>query len=140
MVGFRSFHGFVRFPQAPQMDEYLTYRETLGYEMKTYRSHLRIFDRYLKEQQKCRELLEPSFFLEMRANLKMEPSSINTAISAARTFFQFLLRRGYYKTTPLEISHISRNIPSCLLFLPQSKRISCSKPCAKGFIKQRGVF
>jgi len=48
---------------APQMDEYLTYRKTLGYEMKTYRSHLGIFDRYLKEQQKCRKLLEPSFSL-----------------------------------------------------------------------------
>ena len=125
---------------APQMDEYLTYRETLGYEMKTYRSHLRIFDRYLKKQQKCRELLEPSFFLEMRANLKIEPSSINTAISAARTFFQFLVRRGYYKNNPLrDIPHLKKHTIVPFIFTPEQTDQLLEAMC-KRFHKTKGRF
>ena len=125
---------------APQMDEYLTYRETLGYEMKKYRSHLRIFDRYLKEQQKCRELLEPSFFLEMRVNLKMEPSSINTAISAARTFFQFLVRRGYYQNNPIQdIPHLKKHTIVPFVFTPEQTDQLLKAMC-KRFHKTKGYF
>jgi site-specific recombinase XerD len=125
---------------APQMNEYLTYRETLGYEMKKYRSHLRFFDRYLEEQQKCWKLLEPSFFLEMRANLKMEPNSINTALSAARTFFQFLVRRGYYKNNPLQnIPHLKKHTIVPFIFTPEQTDQLLEAMCRR-FHKTKGRF
>ena len=87
---------------APQLNEYLAYRQASGYATEPHRSFLLIFDRYLKEKKAHWNVLQPPFFLELRANLKMEPLSVNKVISTARVFFQFLLRRGYYGENPLK--------------------------------------
>ena len=90
---------------APKLEEFLAYRENMGYSIKTYRSYLNIFDRYLKERKAEWDSLCPGFFLDMRANLKMEARSANRIISSARVLFQFLLRREYVGENPL------KNIP-----------------------------
>ncbi len=87
---------------APQLNEYLAYRQASGYATEPHRSCLLIFDRYLKEKKAHWNVLQPPFFLELRANLKMEPLSVNKVISTGRVFFQFLLRRGYYGENPLK--------------------------------------
>ena len=61
---------------AREFDEFVAYREQLGLSTKTLRNVLLIFDRYLKEQKKEPVLLDPLFFLELRSNLEMEPSSV----------------------------------------------------------------
>jgi len=94
----KNFESFL----APKLEEFLAYRENLGYAMRTYRSYLLIFDRYLKEKKAERNSLRPGFFLEMRANLKMESRSVNRIISTARAFFQFLVRREYCTENPLK--------------------------------------
>jgi integrase/recombinase XerD len=86
---------------APQLTEYLAYRESLGYEKRTHRSYLLTFERYLEETKAEWNALRPSFFLEMRANLKMESRSVNRVLSAVRAFFHFLARRGYFVENPL---------------------------------------
>lgn len=87
---------------APQLEEFLAYREGLGYATRGYRSYLSIFDRYLKETKAEWVSLHPGFFLEMRANLKMEARSVNRIISTVRVLFQFLVRRGYVTDNPLK--------------------------------------
>jgi len=83
------------------MEEYLNYRGKLGYSIQGTKSHLRLFDRYLIEKG-VRGKLQPLFFLEMRTALKMEPRTVNLTITAARVFFQYLVRREYYPDNPVK--------------------------------------
>jgi site-specific recombinase XerD len=87
---------------APQLHEYLSYRQTLGYSIKVSRTHLLVFDRYLRQTNADWHSLEPFYFLEMRANLQMEPRSLNRVFSSVRVFFHFLLRQEYVRENPLQ--------------------------------------
>lgn len=86
---------------APLMEEFLIYRKSQGYMLKNCKANLQRFDDYLVENEKDSGVLDSAFFLEMRTNLKIEPSSVNITLSAVRNFFQFLVRRGYYQSNPL---------------------------------------
>ena len=57
---------------SPQLQQYLIYRQTLGYSMKPSLSHLKTFDRYLKQRQAEQVLLQPSFFVQMQADIKID--------------------------------------------------------------------
>jgi integrase/recombinase XerD len=94
----KNFHSFL----APQLNEYLSYRQSLGYSIKVSRSHLLVFDRYLRQTNAEWDSLQPFFFLEMRANLDMEPRSLNRVFSSVRVFFHFLLRQEYVRENPLQ--------------------------------------
>jgi site-specific recombinase XerD len=94
----KNFESFL----SPQLDEYMAYRKDLGYATKSFRAHLLIFDRYLRDKEVARNSLQPSFFLEMRANLNMQSSGVNKILSAARRFFWFMVRKGYVDENPLE--------------------------------------
>jgi integrase/recombinase XerD len=103
-----------------QLDQYLAYRKTLGYATKSSRSHLLTFDRYLIETQVDWNSLQPCFFLEMRANLKMQSSGINKILSAVRFFFQFLIRRGYVAENPLQdIPFLKEDTIVAFVFSPE---------------------
>ncbi|KPK25248.1 MAG: hypothetical protein AMK69_14810 [Nitrospira bacterium SG8_3] len=93
-----TFHSFL----APQLHEYLSYRQTLGYSTKVSRAHLLIFDRYLRQTNADWRSLQPFYFLAMRANLQMEPRSLNRVFSSVRVFFHFLLRQEYVRENPLQ--------------------------------------
>jgi len=95
MSRFESFMG-------PLMEEYLSYRENLGYCISPSFSHLKIFDRYIEKKNITREKLDPLFFLEMRTELKVEPRTVNRTIASTRVFFQYLVRLGYYTDNPLK--------------------------------------
>ena len=124
---------------APQIQEFITYRQKLGYQIRRSRSHLKTFDRYLKEQKIEKSLLPPSFFLQLRSDLTIEPRSVNGIISSLRVFFQFLIRKGIYAQNPLQ------DIPSCRkmtispLSFHHNKLISCWRPFAKDCVKQKDI-
>jgi len=94
----KNFESFL----SPQLNECMAYRKDLGYATKSFRGHLHIFDRYLREKEADWNSLQPSFFFEMRANLNMESSGVNKILSAARLFFWFMMRQGYVEENPLE--------------------------------------
>ena len=105
---------------APQLNDYLTYRQSLGYGRWPTVSYLRTFDRYLRKTKRQWTLLQPSFFLEFRARLTMEPRSVNSVLSATRNFFQYLVRRGYYPQNPLkDIALLSENAIIPFVFSPE---------------------
>lgn len=87
---------------APQIKQYITYRQTLGYAKSPSMSYLKMFDRYLKAQKADQQVLQPRFFLELRANLKLESRTVNRVLSTTRVFFQYLVRQGYYTENPLK--------------------------------------
>ena len=54
---------------APQLKEFIAYRQSLGYSLRPVRDFLLIFDRYLMESKTNRGLLTPVFFLEHHKNV-----------------------------------------------------------------------
>jgi len=98
---------------AQKIEEYVAYRQSLGFSLHTMISHLRSFDRYLAMRNTEPTVLRPSFFLELRANLKLESRSINRILSTTRMFFQYLVRQGFYTANPV------KDIP----FLPENEII-----------------
>ena len=93
----KNFHSFL----APELNDYMAYRQSLGYSIKVSGYHLLIFDRYLRGTNADWDMLKPFYFLEMRANLQMESRGVNRVLSSVRLFFQFLLRRDYVAENPL---------------------------------------
>jgi len=93
----KNFESFM----AQNLEQYVTYRQQLGYSMKNVKSRLSAFDRYLQQQNTHPDLMRPSFFLQLRANIAQNPSTVNGVLSELRSFFKFLVRRGIYAHNPL---------------------------------------
>jgi integrase len=139
----KNFESFM----ALQLEEFLAYRESLGYAMRTYKSYLNIFDRYLKDTKADWDSLNPGFFLDMRANLNMESRSVNRIISTARVFFQFLVRRDYVTNNPLkDIPPLKENSIIPFVFSPEQIDQFLEAICrrlrkSKGyFLKDLGLY
>ncbi len=98
---------------AQKIEEYVVYRQSLGFSLHPMTSYLRTFDRYLAMRKTEPTVLRPSFFLELRANLKLESRSINRILSTTRMFFRYLVRQGFYTANPV------KDIP----FLPENEII-----------------
>ena len=105
---------------APKLNEFLTYRQSLGYSLDSIRDHLLLFDRYVREKNAGWESFEPGFFLDMRANIKLGKNSVNANIWAVRNFFQFLIRQGHMKENPLQdIPLLKKNTIVPFVFSPE---------------------
>ncbi|MBW2204595.1 MAG: integrase, partial [Deltaproteobacteria bacterium] len=117
---------------APKLNEFLAYRETLGYSLKTIRYHLRLFDRYVMEKNADWDSFEPGFFLDMRSNIKLEKNSVNANIWATRNFFQFLIRQGHMKQNPLQdIPLLKKNAIVPFIFSPGQTNQLLSAICKR---------
>jgi integrase/recombinase XerD len=86
---------------APYLNEYLAYREELGYALQPSQGSLRMLDRHLHRAGATWSSLQPSFFLDMRNNLPLQAVSVNHVLSVARGFFRYLVRRGICEKNPL---------------------------------------
>jgi site-specific recombinase XerD len=105
---------------APQLQKYVIYRHNLGYSMKASLSHLKTFDRYLLQNQAAQVLLQPSFFMKMQADLKIESRSVNRIFSSIRVFFNYLVRTGAYSQNPLnDIACLPENDIMPYIFSPE---------------------
>ena len=132
---------------SPQLNEFMAYRKDLGYAAKSFGGHLRIFDRYLREKEADWNSLEPSFFLDMRANLNMGSSGVNKILSAARMFFWFMVRKEYVEENPLEdIPFLKEETVVPFIFSPeQTRQLLCSvcdiiRRTEKYYLMDLGVY
>ena len=66
---------------APQLKQYVSYRQALGYAKKGIKPSLLVFDRYLIEQNATWHQLQPAFFLQLRAKISDHPNTVNTILS-----------------------------------------------------------
>lgn len=111
----RPFKSFL----ADEMEAYLQYRKSIGYKRMPGHSYLLVFDDYLLKTKADRHSFTPSFFLEMRAELKIEARSINALFSSIRGFFGFLAGRGYLDHNPLkDIPPLKENAIVPFVFSP----------------------
>jgi integrase len=105
---------------APQLQQHLIYRHNLGYCMKASLSHLKTFDRYLMQKQDVQVLLQPSFFMRLQADLKIEARSVNAIVASVRVFFNYLVRTGAYSQNPLkDIPYLPENDIMPYIFSPE---------------------
>jgi integrase/recombinase XerD len=86
---------------ADTLEKYIAYRRGLGYKEKPLRQSLGYFDRYLQSQKVDWDSFTPSFFLTFRANLKLNPKTVNGILAVTRGFFQYLERLETFKKNPL---------------------------------------
>jgi site-specific recombinase XerD len=87
---------------AREIEKYIFYRQSLGFSLHPTTSHLKTFDRYLAMRKTEQTILQPLFFLELRADLKLESRSVNRILSTTRMFLRYLVRKGVYVTNPVE--------------------------------------
>ena len=132
---------------APRFEEFFTYRRQLGHARNPLLDYLKLLDRYLCEQKATVDKLQPYFFLDLRANLTLTPSSINRVIRTARAVFNFMIRNDYCRENPLkDIPPLAENpfIP----FIFSQKQIDqllaavCHgiRKAPKYFLKDLGVY
>lgn len=94
---------------APHLDDYMAYRIGLGDGPKTLHSRLLVFDRYLRKQNVTMDQLQPSFFLQLRAQISAHPTSVNDILTCVRGFFRFLVRKGLLDQNPVkDISRLAK--------------------------------
>jgi integrase len=102
---------------APYLEDFLAYRLNLGYVKRLQLGVLKQFDRYVIKANPEPGPLSPGFFLELRANLKLAPSSVNGVICTARAFFNFMVRKGLYDENPLrDIPFLQENAIAPFVF------------------------
>jgi integrase len=87
---------------APQLKQYVSYRQALGYAKKGIKPSLLAFDRYLIKQNASWHQLQPAFFLQLRANISDHPNTTNRILSGIRSFFQYIVRQGICDNNPLK--------------------------------------
>ncbi len=105
---------------ATKMEEYLAYRQTLGYSQPNTLWGLLAFDRFLQEKNGSWQILQTDLFLEFRNRFKRDAHTANMIISRLRTFFQFLVRQEIYDMNPLrDIPDIPEKIFVPFVFSPK---------------------
>ena len=126
---------------APQLQQYVIYRYNLGYSMKASLSHLKTFDRYLKQKQVEEILLPPSFFMGLQADLKIEARSINNIVASVRVFFNYLVCTGAYNKNPLkDIPYLPENDILPFIFTPEQVNLLLSAVSARIRKVSRGKY
>jgi integrase/recombinase XerD len=126
---------------APQLEEYVIYRHKLGYAMKASLSHLKTFDRYLKQKHAEESLLPSSFFMGMQADLKIESRSVNRILSSVRVFFNYLVRTGSYQQNPVkDIPYLPENDIMPFIFTPEQINLLLSAVSARIRKVTRGKY
>ena len=117
---------------APKLNEFLIYRQNLGYSLDTIRFHLLLFDRYVMEKNAGWHSFQPGFFLDMRTHIKLEKNSVNANIWAVRNFFQFLIRQGHIKNNPLQdIPLLKKNTIVPFIFSPEQTNQLLTAACKR---------
>ncbi len=106
---------------AKQLEAYIAYRKHLGYAMKNSSiSNLKTFDRYIKKKKNDGSQLKPSFFIDLKGDVNIEPTSLNHLLSSISSFFNYLVRKGAYNENPLQdVPRVPENDVIPFIFYPE---------------------
>jgi integrase len=125
---------------AKQLEEYVAYRNGLGYAKKPLRYRLVAFDRYLQKQNINRHPLQPWFFLQLRAEISSHPNTVNEILLDIRGFFRFLVRKGVLDQNPLtDIPRVAKRYYIPFVFSPQQTEVLIKAVC-KNIRKKQKYF
>ncbi len=125
---------------AKQLEEYVAYRKALGYAKMPLRHRLAAFDRYLQQQNINRHLLQPWFFLQLRAEISEHPNTVNEILLDIRGFFRFLVRKGVLDQNPLtDIPRVAKRYYIPFIFSSQQTEVLIKAVC-KNIRKKQKYF
>jgi site-specific recombinase XerD len=85
-----------------QFEDYIAYRQNLGYDTKSLLWVLRTLDRHLLEKKPALTDLTSAFFLSLKTSLHVQRKSINCLLSTTRMFFNYLVRKDVCQDNPLK--------------------------------------
>jgi len=85
-----------------ELEAFMAYRKGLGYRDDHIRFLLLTFDRYVKQQPDPSNIWNPHFYINFRAEIGLEPSTVNTILYAVRCFFEYLKRKQSHLNNPLK--------------------------------------
>ncbi len=94
----KSFNSFF----ADELEDYLNYRQSLGFKIKNLRYNLRNLDNYFQKTGATHASLTPLFFLEFKKNIESYPRTANNILSATRGFFNYMIRKELITENPLQ--------------------------------------
>jgi integrase len=86
------------------LEQYISYRRSLGYCDTNLRTWLRRFDRFVYDKNATIDDLDPELFLEFRQTLQHKPAIFNALLPIVRGFCDFLVRRRIMDENP--VTHI----------------------------------
>ena len=113
MIKFNSF-------LAQDIEAFIRYRKNVGYTYDKYQYYFTSFDRYVHEKESNLNDMTPSFFLEFRSSLSIEPEAINQIFLVLRAFFDYLVRIERLSINPLtDISALKSKTYVPYVFSPQ---------------------
>ncbi|KPA10993.1 integrase/recombinase XerD [Candidatus Magnetomorum sp. HK-1] len=105
---------------AQDIDNFIRYRKDIVYTYDRYKKFFTSFDRYVKEKDVNLNDITPTFFLEFRSSLSVEPETINREFIALRAFFDYLVRIERISVNPLiDISALKSKSYIPYVFSPQ---------------------
>lgn len=85
-----------------ELEAYIVYRRDLGFTDKNLRSNLRPFDLFMEETGLSIQRIGPLDFLTFKRSLNLESRSVNSIITAAKGFFDYLIRVEILQENPIE--------------------------------------
>jgi len=85
-----------------QFEDYIAYRQNLGYDTKSLLWVLRTLDRHLLEKKSVLTDLTSAFFLSLKTGLHVQRKSANRLLSTTRMFFDYLVRKDFCQDNPLK--------------------------------------
>jgi integrase len=87
---------------AKNMEAFAAYRRQRGYAQERINQPLIAFDRYLTMHDVTwNQMLQPAFFLQLRAEISDHPNTVNKILSGLRSLFDYLVRRQIVAANPL---------------------------------------
>ena len=132
---------------APQFEDYMLYRQQLGYDTDNLRWALTTVDRYLVSQNAGPKDLTPAFFLSLQADLHTQNKSINRLLCCTRKLFEYLVRIEYCQDNPLrDIPWLPEENFIPFIFSPPQIDELLGAVCqwlrknSKHFIKNLGIY
>jgi integrase len=124
---------------SPQINAFLDYWKEQGYNVRNYQYYLLAFDGYLIEKDADWRSFHPPFFFQMMADITHTPNTANRFLLAIRTFFKFLIRRGYMDNNPLQdIPYLKERYPIPFIFSPEQTEQLLEAVCKR--IRRRESF
>ena len=85
-----------------ELDAFIVYRKGLGYDTRTIRAMLSIFDRHVSDQPDPSAIWQPLFYLKLRNEIGLGPSSVNSLLYAARCFLDYMRRKQEIANNPIK--------------------------------------
>jgi len=89
-----------------KLEDYISYRKSLGYTDRNLRTVLRPFDCYLVNTPVKVSDISALFILEFKKSLRGQPRTLNNILSGVRGFFHYLVRKEIIEHNP------AKDIPS----------------------------